>query len=751
VRQVATSLGTVLELITVVGDSGLSAIAEPEPGQRGGVRGAQVSAAPKQQVVAVNLQLIEDAKGLRVELRKLLELLDELGPEGELAAPPAAERPESVWAKVQLKAAPLGPARQERLQQRLRAVERLADWLQEQRPQRLDTTALRQRYARLSELLAPVLPTLDATGDPDAGAWAADTVQLLVAGVTVALEGSTAALQDAGLALLATEAGARGESLGRLVAPSIDTSNLLKLASKAPGWVALPASLIAVGGHAYELSNEIRGLLRNLSASGRAVVFVGSREELDGVFHGGQGARRDPLAPAVRRCPSVALERLIPFAAQQAAHALDAPLAAAQLTKVADEVRAALAPLPPAWQLERLDLLARAAVRAEQRGQAPAGGSAGLVQVLDGQREALGGLSRTPSASRWPWLQERLEGLFGDSRVLDALREELVGQDAALTELVRRLATGVFTQPLHQPLVWLAEGTPGTGKSASAAALARMLDLPVVRVNGAGFSDLHTAVAQLLGSGRGIVGSQHAGRLEQAARTGALLEVSDLDHATPNVRAYLGDLFLELVESGRATSSWGRPFCCSNLVVCFSINLPAGADERIGRQVGFGAAPDRTEQRARVAEHVRSLVSSAFLSRVGQPIVFESLSPSTLARIAVRQLRRAAAEVASRVGAPLAPLRVASGVGRCLVSGLGRGLAAYGARGLDGRARQAVATGLLPLLRGAQAATELQVIATPGPGGWPRFESVSGASGPATNTAANETSLSGGAAPRREP
>lgn len=722
VRQVADCLRDVLELIVVVADDGSNCVAEPEPGQPGGVRGAQATLDAELGAVRIQLQLCSDGRAVRAEVLELHARIKELGSECAPVDPPAGESPHSVWWELGVRATPLGPARLEVLQQRLRRVEATADWLHAQRPQVLDSAGLRQQYAPFSEALAPVLPGLGRASEEPWASWVADTLSLLEAGASVAVEAPAQALLQAGLALLAAEAAARGRSVGRLTTPSINVANLLKLAQKAPGWLAVPAVQLSVGGHAYELSSEIQGLLSNLGHAGRGLLFVGSQEELEGVFHGGQGARRDPLAPAVRHCPRLPLDRLVPFALTRAAEAFDAPLVAAQHSRLAGELCAALAPLSAGQQLEQIDLLARGAMRSEQAGRAQAGQAAALVELLGRHQETLGGLRSGPGAARWPWFQERLEREFADMHALDVLQAELVGQESALTELVRRLQAEAYTQPLHQPPVWLAEGTVGTGKSASAEKLAALLELPLVRVNGAGFAGIHTAVAQLLGSGRGIVGSQHAGRLEQAAKTGALLEVSDLDHATPSVRSYLGDLFLELLESGQAVSSWGRPFCCSNLVICFSINLPAGGDERIGRSLGFGAAPDRREQRARVAEHVRQLVSSAFLSRVGQPIVFEPLSPASLAHIAERQLRRAVQTATQRAGFGDVSVALEPGVGRCMVNGLGRGLASYGARGLDGRARQAVAAGLLPLLQGRPRGQKLTLRITAGAGGWPHFE-----------------------------
>ena len=118
------------------------------------------------------------------------------------------------------------------------------------------------------------------------------------------------------------------------------------------------------------------------------------------------------------------------------------------------------------------------------------------------------------------------------------------------------------------------------------------------------------ASAQLLGSGRGIVGSYRAGRLEEAAHHhgGVLVEVSDIDHAPPGVRSFLADLFLQVLETGEAQSGAGAIFSCASVVFAFTLNLPGGGDEAVRRRLGFGDAPSRevcTERRPRTTPRPR--------------------------------------------------------------------------------------------------------------------------------------------------
>ena len=195
--------------------------------------------------------------------------------------------------------------------------------------------------------------------------------------------------------------------------------------------------------------------------------------------------------------------------------------------------------------LRILPATARRLVAATQSGQ-PEKVLPAFVSDAIAASETLGGLATRPRTGRDPHVQTHFVTQLTDVALLPYLADKLYGQTPALTILVERLRTEVMARAHHQPMRYCAQGTPGTGKSCSAVMLADRLDVPYVNIDAASMPDYYTASAQLLGSGRGIVGSFQAGRLEQAAKhhRGCVVEVSDIDHAPPTVRGPLADLFL---------------------------------------------------------------------------------------------------------------------------------------------------------------------------------------------------------------
>jgi ATP-dependent Clp protease ATP-binding subunit ClpC len=240
------------------------------------------------------------------------------------------------------------------------------------------------------------------------------------------------------------------------------------------------------------------------------------------------------------------------------------------------------------------------------------------------------------------------------------------------------------------------QGTPGTGKSESAALLARLLEIPYVNIDAASMPDYHTAASQLLGSGRGIVMSHLPGRLEQVAKhhAGAVVEVSDLDHAPARVRAPLADLFLQLLETGEAQSATGAGFSCVNLILVFSMNLPGGADEEVRKAIGFGGPPAEEQVLRNVMREIKLAFSGAFLSRVGRPILFAPLGREDLAAILERTLAKALAAGAERLGWGRPAVELDPGLGTRLAGALPREEDSLGARAVHEQGRLLAAQAL---------------------------------------------------------
>ncbi|MBN1894354.1 ATP-dependent Clp protease ATP-binding subunit, partial [bacterium] len=456
---------------------------------------------------------------------------------------------------------------------------------------------------------------------------------------------------------------------------------------------------LSFGTNVYEMANEIQTLLHVLSSSRKSVIFTGTYPQLQSVFHGGQGGSSDPMMPVVRHTPAMQMDPLIRFIISRNGRK-SGGLSKSQEQDLFGLVQGSLSAVPRENRMRVLPALVNREIhRVLSSGNAAVKATGQYALSINGLAETLSGLSDKPRVGRFPHVQSHFTRVLTDPGLEDHLTERLLAQDEAISRLVSRLRMECLTRPPHQPLRYCSQGTPATGKSESAILLAGRLGVPYINIDAASIPDFYTASAQLLGSGRGIVGSYQSGRLEQAAKhhSGALVEVSDLDHAPAQVRSALADLFLQVLETGEAQSAAGAMFSCANIIFAFTINLPNGMDETVRKRFGFQEGPTERDIRRSVTSEIKTLFSSAFLSRIGTPILFKPLDGEALAVIVDRAVRASVLSAASRLDWEMAEVMVEKGVGKAVVDNIEANILAFGARGLLEEARTLAAEALMEL------------------------------------------------------
>jgi len=625
-----------------------------------------------------------------------------LAPPREIAATAAVLGPAWQWSgdrdsthfvsfRRTLRSAEFGGIQQSTFREQIGQIKRLADILCPVRRNEAELAALKKSYENFEGTLIPVLPWFRGDSAPlpsDLRDWAEHIVEFLQAGLSVAIDAASDMEQALALAAVAEAEMNIGSSLALPKSVSIPCQLLLSLTEKAPGTIAVPARTLSMATNLYELNNETTSLLSALSNANTPCVFFGAYGELQNVFHGGQSGHNDPLSPVVCHLPDVDMAVLSAFAADHIARnsSAVAPGMIADITRETLDILRNNVPREKTRSL--IGPLTRRIVATRARPGRPEAPSE-FVRDVAQRSETLGGLSVEPRGGRAERIQQHFLERITSPGFFEFLTATLFGQEEALASFISVLRREAMTRTMHQPWRLALQGTPGIGKSDCLSLLARWCGIPYVIIDAASMPDPHTASSQLLGSGRGIVGSFQAGRLQQIARhfNGAIVEIADLDHAEPSVRSSLGDLFLQVLETGEAQSATGAVFSCANLLFGFTLNLPDGKDERVFQRVGFGNTPTQAEIRRDVCREIRHMVSGAFLSRIGEPILFAPLTGETRVRIVERALRHAVETALNRMGASSFRIDIAQGAGQRIVEGLDRTAITFGARGLVERAR----------------------------------------------------------------
>ncbi len=224
-----------------------------------------------------------------------------------------------------------------------------------------------------------------------------------------------------------------------------------------------------------------------------------------------------------------------------------------------------------------LDLLDRASSRAA------ASGEKSLTEARLRQGAAdIANLGHSEGASEG----QGIEGLE------ERLKQDVLGQDDALARLaavLRVCKQGLDLRPERPDGAFLFTGPTGVGKTALAESLAKRLcgrDDALFRIDMSEFTEAHS-VARLLGAPPGYIGYGDTALLGLAAEknpSGVLL-LDEFEKAHPQVHR----LFLQILDSGRATDSYGKTLSFSDMTIIATCNVNDDSAAAIGFKDGSGS------------------------------------------------------------------------------------------------------------------------------------------------------------------
>lgn len=249
--------------------------------------------------------------------------------------------------------------------------------------------------------------------------------------------------------------------------------------------------------------------------------------------------------------------------------------------------------------------------------------------------------------SRWTgvpitrMLEGEIEKLM---RMEDRLHDRVVGQDAAIQAVsaaVRRSRAGL--QDPNRPVgTFLFLGPTGVGKTEMARSLAQFLfddEQAMVRIDMSEYGEKHS-IARLIGAPPGYVGYEEGGQLTEAVRRRpySVILFDEIEKAHPDVFS----VFLQVFDDGRLTDGQGRTVNFTNSVIIMTSNVGSALIKQMG------AAPDAAAQRKTMMRELDRHFRPEFLNRLDEVIIFHSLTPEHIIRIAAIQLRRLERMLAER-------------------------------------------------------------------------------------------------------
>lgn len=212
------------------------------------------------------------------------------------------------------------------------------------------------------------------------------------------------------------------------------------------------------------------------------------------------------------------------------------------------------------------------------------------------------------------------------SNLEEQLKNEVHGQDHAISEVVDKiLVSRAGLKSENRPIgAFVFMGPTGTGKTATAQALAKNLGVKLVRFDMSEYQEKHS-VSKLIGSPPGYVGfEENAGLLitKIQENPNCVLLLDEIEKSHPDVSTIL----LQMMDNGFVTGSNSKQADCKNLILVITTNAGASDSER--NRIGFGSQETKYTDDA-----LKQFFAPEFRNRLDAVITFGRLTKETMVKI----------------------------------------------------------------------------------------------------------------------
>lgn len=485
-------------------------------------------------------------------------------------------------------------------------------------------------------------------------------ITYLSAGLNVAITSESSVIKDYVLSCIAGTLLDADSSMATCT-QLVPLRGLPELIQKIPGYVEFSAVSLSMTSSPYERSDDVHMVLSAIKKHGKPAVFSGTYADLQGVFGLGQGTVGDPKNPVLIKLDleDVKLSVLVEYQLSLK------DISTGRKNHIREQLCSCIE--NRSLNFSEIDLIPsliqgsmNSSVDMEK-----------LLASLKAPTDTFRGFKEASDQKRNPLMQQNLINAIESGQLGAFFKAHLIGQEKAINQIIERLSSEILTKKQHLPIAMLCQGLPGTGKTEASKLLAQLLKIPHKIIDASHFNSGYDLKSTLYGSSTGIVQSYNPGLLELAAghTRGCVVEVSDIDHAkNVSVRAQIGDSFLSILQEGLIQTATGKTVFCGNVIFIFTINLPGQADERVLKGLGFRSDLSEEEIFRNTMKEMRKMFSTAYISRIGTPILYTWFSRSEQVQIAEMAIRKGVESCLENLFLSPRKLIIEQGSGDCLLN-----------------------------------------------------------------------------------
>lgn len=221
----------------------------------------------------------------------------------------------------------------------------------------------------------------------------------------------------------------------------------------------------------------------------------------------------------------------------------------------------------------------------------------------------------------------------------EQLSSKVIGQDEAISTIsraIRRNRVGI--KGSNKPIgSFMFLGSTGIGKTFLAKCIAEILFGSmdkVIRIDMSEYMEKHN-VSRLIGSPPGYVGYEEGGQLTEKIKNNpfSVILFDEIEKAHKDVY----NMFLQILDEGRLTDSFGRHVNFTNTLIIMTSNIGSKRVSEFGKGLGFTLPGSESQlndkKNSIILKELKKQFSPEFLNRIDDAILFNPLGTEQLKEI----------------------------------------------------------------------------------------------------------------------
>jgi ATP-dependent Clp protease ATP-binding subunit ClpC len=219
------------------------------------------------------------------------------------------------------------------------------------------------------------------------------------------------------------------------------------------------------------------------------------------------------------------------------------------------------------------------------------------------------------------------------------LNEKVIGQEEAISSIskaIRRNRVGI--KEANKPIgSFIFLGSTGVGKTYLAKSIADSLfgsSDRIIRIDMSEYMEKHN-ISKLIGSPPGYVGYEDGGQLTEKVKNNPFSVVlfDEIEKAHKDVF----NLFLQILDEGHLTDSFGRKIDFTNTIIIMTSNIGAKKVMDFGGGIGFSTSSSEKQQyevkKSIIQKSLKQHFNPEFLNRLDDVILFKPLGEDVIKTI----------------------------------------------------------------------------------------------------------------------